>query len=70
MGDGRRTYVFDALVVIRSRAEILEESFTAAEQDRHNRKMHFIDEPHGKVLPDGGCAAPDQDIKVTCCFES
>ena len=37
VSDGRRTHVFDALVVIDTRAEILEESFAAAEQDRHNR---------------------------------
>jgi hypothetical protein len=42
VGDGWRAYVFDALVVISAGAEILEESFAAAEQDRHNREMHFI----------------------------
>jgi hypothetical protein len=37
VGNGWRTYVLDALIVIGDGAEILEESFAATEQDRHNR---------------------------------
>jgi hypothetical protein len=37
VGDGWGTYVFDALVVINAGTDVLEESFTASKQDRHNR---------------------------------
>ena len=69
MGDGRRAYVFDALVIADTVGEIFEESFAASEQGRHNHQMHFIYKRSTKVLPDGGCAASDQNIAATRCFE-
>jgi hypothetical protein len=43
VGNGWRTDVFDTAIVTRTGAEIVEESFAATQQDRHNRNMHFID---------------------------
>jgi hypothetical protein len=43
VSDGWRTHVFDALVVINTRAEILEESFAATEQHGHKCQMHLVD---------------------------
>ena len=70
VGNSGRTNVLDTVIVTGARAKIVEESLAATEQDRHHYEMHFIDEPTVKVLPDGGCAAADQNIKVTCCFKS
>jgi len=70
VGYGWRTYVFNAPVITSAGAEIVEESFASTEQDRHDRQMQFIDERIAKVLPDGGCAASDEDITFTRCFES
>jgi hypothetical protein len=62
---GRRTKVFDTAVVTGARAEIVEESFAATQQDRHYRNMHLIDERSTQVLPDRGCTTSDEDITVT-----
>jgi len=43
VGDGWRTNVFDAVIITRTRAEIVKESLAATQQDGHNHKMHFID---------------------------
>ena len=56
VGNGWRTNVFHAAVVTSNGAEVVEQSFTATEQDRHNRNVHFIDQRSTKVLPDGGGA--------------
>ena len=69
VGNGWRTNVFHTAVVTSTGAEIVEQSFTATEQDRHNRNVHFIDQRSTKVLPDGGCATSHQDITVTGRFE-
>ena len=57
--------MFDTTVVTNAGAEFVEEWFAATQQDRHNHKMHFVDEQSTKVLPDGGCATSDQDIPIT-----
>jgi hypothetical protein len=36
--------VFDTLAIISAGAEVLEESLAAAEQERHYRRMHFVNE--------------------------
>jgi hypothetical protein len=43
VGNGWRTNVFHTAVVTSTGAEIVEQSFTATQQDRHNRNVHFID---------------------------
>jgi hypothetical protein len=69
VGNGWRTYVFNAPVTTGTGAEIVEESFASTEQDRHKRQMYFIDWRGTKVLPDGGCATSDEDVSATRCFE-
>jgi hypothetical protein len=39
VGNSWRTDVFDTAIVARTRAEIVEESFAATQQDRNNRNM-------------------------------
>jgi hypothetical protein len=43
VGNGWRTNVFHTAVVTGTAAQIVEQSFTATQQDRHNRNVHFID---------------------------
>ncbi len=43
VGNGRGTNVFDTAVIVRTEAEIVEESFATTEQHGHKCEMHLID---------------------------
>ena len=43
VGKCGRANVFHTAVVTSTGAEIVEQSFIATQQDRHNRNVHFID---------------------------
>src|SRR5579883_2095160 len=70
MGNGRGTHVFDAPVVVCAGAEIVEESFAAAEQHWHNCEVHLVDEGSTKVLPDRVRPAPHKNITAASSFTS
>jgi hypothetical protein len=57
--------MLDTAIVARTRAEIIEESFAATQQDGHHHQMQLIDERGTKVLPDGGRSTSEKDIVVT-----
>jgi len=70
MGNGRGTHVLDAAVVVCAGAEIVEESFAAAEQHGHSCEVQLVDQRSTKVLPDGGRPAPHKNITAASSFTS
>lgn len=70
MEDGRRTNELRALVTNRTAVEVIEESLAAAEQDRHDRQVHLVDQPRPKILLDGGRTTAEPDILAGGCRES
>ena len=69
VGDGWRTHVFHAAIVVGAMSGIVEESFPATEQHGHDCKMQFINTPRAEVLPNGGRTAPHQNIAAARSFK-
>src|SRR5437016_4789102 len=46
-----------------------EEMLTRAQQNRRDRKMHFVDQPGAQIVPDGGDAAAKADVLSVGGFE-
>lgn len=62
MDNGSRAGQLDALVAIWTSIEIVEQSLAAAQQDRHDRQVHFVDQASPEILLDGRCTATNPDV--------
>jgi hypothetical protein len=57
-----RTHQFDALVMVQSACEVIEERLAVAEHDRHDHDMHLIHQVGAQELLNRRRAAAQQDV--------
>lgn len=69
MRNRRRADELSARVALGAVVEVVEEPLAAAEQDRHDRQVYFVDQAGPKVLLHRRSAAADPDFVAVGCLE-